>query len=336
MNKNYLSEKSFSSFTVFFIVFFILSFNQHLEAKQKDEFPMFFGHYILKDDEWVEIPEMVTTLVSPLKGICSTWGILGLGSKPDIHIEKPNPLLFIYKQGIDLKKLKLMRLWYFNELPAVYFHGAPPDPGFFSSLCGVRWDSKQYFGKWTVIGLYPFKSGAVQNNPDMIRLQPTENLQPGIYCIYHGNNFTSQPCPKSLNLPVYAFEVVGETKIPPVPIAMEHPFIKIIQCAVSDTMKIIDNRTAAKWEFPISVKQLIAYLEVKEQKGGEAVEFIFRRPDGSIYDSEKSTLGAPRNTSFYSYVKIQPNYLLMPGIWTLMVKIDGSYIRCIDFRVIEK
>jgi len=319
-------------FALFILI--ILSVSIFFEAQEIENVPEFYGYYFLKKGEWVKIPEIVTTLHAPLKSVCSTWGILGIDSKPEIIIEEQRPIIFIYNKDKNINKLQLVRLWYFEKLRAVDFHGAPPDPGSFKKLCGVERNSMQNFGKWTVVGTYPIKGWTVQNHPEMLCIRPKKKLPPGVYAVYQGTKFTSLPVSSDLGLPLRAFEIIGEKEKPPELTPVDNPRVKIINFCISDKLEGIENMSAAKYNFLVSDKQIIAYIEVKGQRGREIVNFIWYRPDSTIQVRHKQVLSLPQpGRIFYVYQKFRPSCLLMPGTWVLAIKIYGELVKCTPFYV---
>ena len=315
-------------------ILIILSVSIFVEAQEIENVPGSYGYYFLKKGEWVKIPEIVTTLRTPLKGVFSTWGILGIDSKPEIIIEEQYPTFLIYDKDTNTNKLQLVRLWYFEKLRAVDFHGTPPDPGSFKKLCGVERNSLQDFKKWTVVGTYPIIGRLILNHPDMFRVRPKKNLPPGVYAIYQGTKFTSLPLSSDLGIPLRAFEIKGAEKEPPELTCVDNPRVKIINSCISDRLEGIENMRVKKYNFLVSEKQIICYIGIKGQRSGEIAKFIWYRPDGTIQVRHKYVLGlAQPGKIFYVHQKYNPSNLLMPGKWILAVEIYGERVKCMPFYI---
>lgn len=319
--------------SVLFILI-ILSASRIVEAQEIENVPETYGYYILKDGEWVEIPEVVTTRECPLKGDCSTWGILGIDSKPEIVIEKPRPIIFAYEQGGDITEFKLFRLWYFEKLRAVDFHGEPPAPGDFKELCGMERNSLQSFGKWTAVGTHSLKSWPSPKNPKMICIRPKEKLPSGVYAIYQGLKFSSSPTSSDLSIPLRVFEISGVENTLPELTPESNPRVTIIKSYISDKLAGIENLRSLQSSFLVSANRIVIYVELKAQRSGEIVEFILYRPDGTIQTRSRQVIALPEpGRIFHLYQEFTPSNLLMPGKWELTIEVYGILVKCIPFYV---
>lgn len=316
------------------VVILILSVSIMTKSQAIEKFPDFYGYYLLKNGECVEIPMMPTMYKTCLRGIASTWRIHGLMAEPKIVIENQRPTILIYEKDINIDDLKLGQLYYFEKLRAVDFHGTPPDPPFFKGLCGVEMESLQDLGLWTVVGTYPLRIGPVPNHPDMYRISPKEDLAPGAYAVYKSKVFTSRPLAGDFNIPLWPFRINNiEWEFPKIP-PLEQSHVQISKFVIAAGWDQEDNPVEIKRNFLVSDRQIYAYIDVKDNPGGEVVEINWVRPDGSVYVQNKVSL-APTPPGKVRWVssKFLPDNLLMPGRWRVDIKIDGKLVRAEKFNV---
>jgi len=135
------------------LILIILTGRWPIYSQEIKNLPSAQGLYILKDAEWIPIPEMKTTLQTLAKDTSRSWGILGIDSKPRLVIEDQNPIIIISGLGLDVKNITLSRLWRFERLRAQDFCGMFLDPTSFKKAYGAEIDSLQPFGKWTPVGM---------------------------------------------------------------------------------------------------------------------------------------------------------------------------------------
>ena len=315
----------------------ILNFPGSTGVESTEEVPDFYGYYILKGGEWVEIPRMFTEKKTCLKGVCSSWGIHGLITKPELVSDDLRPTIIIYEKGLNIDALKLVRLWYFEQLRAVDFHGSPPDPGFFRSLCGVRRENLCFLGLWTPVGTYPHQIGPVPNHPDMYRIRAKEKLPPGIYAVSQSKNFTSRPMAGDFHILIRAFQIRGlESKSTEPPPLFQTP-VKIVRTLIAEGLDQGENPVGIKTHFLVSTQQIVGYMDVKETRGGEVIDLIWLRPDRSVHVQDRITLSSPRPGKVqYVYSRFKPANLLMPGTWVFAIKINGDLVRWKPFHVSVK
>jgi len=334
-NTSYFPKKIFIIFLRFNLLLVILYLtNSFVECQAIKNLPESYGYYFFRAGKWKKIPEATVTLEAPFKERGCSWGIYGLDYKPEITIQSKRPVIYIFEQNIDLSQLKLVRLWYFQKLRAVDYHGNPPPPDSFGKSLGVSANKKLDFGKWTVAATYPIKGGPIPNHSEIYLCRPREELLPGKYAICLGTKFTSHPSKVDSGLKVRVFEIIGEEENQPVINPVDHPSVRIINCTISDTGVDTKSMKGTRSDFLVSAKQIICSIEVKGQRGGEIVEFIWCRPDGTIQARHKQVLPfAQTGRSFHVYHTYKPTHLLMPGKWTVAVEIYGELVKCHSFYV---
>lgn len=161
-NKSYFPKKTHKIFLCFNLLIFIFSFASGFEEYQEiKNLPESYGYYFFEEGRWKKIPETIVTLEAPFKERGCSWGIYGIDYKPEISVKSKRPVIYVYEKDVDLRQLKLVRLWYFQKLRAIDFHGEPlPDDSFKKSL-GVSASNKLDFEKWTVVAIYPIKGGPI-------------------------------------------------------------------------------------------------------------------------------------------------------------------------------
>ncbi len=329
-----MKKISLGAFSLLLIIFFV---SQFCEAQIIEYLPGSFGYYILKSGELVKLPEITATKKASLSGSGSSWGIFGLDSKPELAVEEQRPTIFIYKPGLNSKQLILGRLWYFEKLRAVDFHGEPPSRESFKKSCGVERKSLLDFGKWTVVGTYPTAGRAVPNRPELFRIRPKRKLPPGIYAVYDRTKFSSRPVQSASGIPLRAFEVVGVEKKLPEYTPVSHPRFTLLKCFLSDKLERIEDLKVAKNNFFVSDNPIFTYVQIKGHRSGEVIEFIWYRPDGTVQVRQKQSLSLPpRGKIFHVYQKFRPTNLLMPGKWMLEVKVYGERVKYFPFQVSTK
>ncbi len=315
------------------IVLFSLA-SGFVECQEIKNLPESHGYYFLETGKWKKIPEKIVTLEAPFKDRGCSWGIYGLDYTPEISVPSKRPIIYIYEKNVDLSQLKLVRLWYFQKLRAVDFHGDPPPYDSFGESLGVNTNDKLDFGKWTVVAAYPIKGGPIPNHSEMFFFRPKEELLPGKYAVCLGTKFTSHPSRVDSGLSVRVFEIIGEEENQALFNPVDHPSVRIVNCCVSDTEEGIKSMKRTRSDFLVSVKQIICSIDVKGQRGGEIVQFIWYRPDGTIQAKHKQVLPfAQPGRSFYVDHVYRPGHLLMPGKWTIAIKIYGQLIKCHPFYV---
>jgi hypothetical protein len=328
-------RKIFMGNVSFLLIFFFVS--QFCKAQIIENLPGSFGCYILKSGELVMLPEITATKKNPLSGPGSSWGIFGLDSKPEVAVEEQRPTIFIYEPGLNLKQLRLGRLWYFEKLRAVDFHGEPPGPESFKKSCGVERKSLLDFGKWTVVGTYSIAGRTVPNRPELFRIRPKRKLPPGVYAVYDRTKFSSRSVQSASGIPLRAFEVVGVEKKLPEYTPVSHPRFTLLKCFLSDKRERIEDLNAAKDNFFVSDNPIFTYAQIKGHRSGEVIEFIWYRPDGTVQIRQKQALRLPpRGKIFHVYQEFRPLNLLMPGKWMLEVKIYGELVKRFLFQVSTK
>ena len=132
-----------------------------------------------------------------------------------------------------------------------------------------------------------------------------------------------------------AFEIKGAEKEPSELTCVDNPRVKIISSCISNRLEGIENMRVNKYNFLVSEKQIIAYIGIKGQRGGEIAKFIWYRPDGTIQVRHKYVLSlAQPGKIFYVHQKYNPPDLLMPGKWILAIEIYGELVKCLPFYVI--
>lgn len=320
--------------SLLFIFFFV---SQFCKAQIIENLPGSFGYYILKSGELVKLTEITATKKAPLSGPGSSWGIFGLDSKPELAVEEQRPTIFIYEPGLNSKQLILGRLWYFEKLRAVDFHGEPPARESFKKSCGAERKSLLDFGKWTVVGTYATTGRAVPNHPELFRIRPKRKLPPGIYAVYDRTKFSSRSVQSVSDIPLRAFEVVAVEKKLPEYTQVSHPRFTILKCYLSDKLKRIEDLKVAKDNFFVSDNPIFTYTQIKGHRSGEVIEFIWYRPDGTVQVRQKRALSLPpRGKIVHVYQEFRPLNLLMPGKWMLEVKIYGELVKCFLFQVSTK
>ena len=311
--------------------------SQFCEAQAIKNLPGSFGYYILKSGELVKLPEITATKKAPLSGPGSSWGVFGLDSKPEVSVEEQRPTIFIYEPGLNSKQLRLGRLWYFEKLRAVDFHGEPPARESFKKSCGVERKSLLDFGKWTVVGTYTTTGRTVPNRPELFRIRPKRNLPPGIYAIYDRTKFSSRSVQSVSGIPLRAFEVVSVEKKLPEYTPVSHPRFTLLKCYLSDKLERIEDLNVTKDNFFVSDNPIFTYAQIKGHRSGEVIEFIWCRPDGTVQVRKKQVLSLPPSGKiFHVYQKFRPTNLLMPGKWMLEVKIYGELVKRFPFQVSTK
>jgi hypothetical protein len=308
--------------------------NGFVECQEIKKLPGSYGYFFLEEGKWKKIPEAVVTLEAPFKERGCSWGIYGLDYKPEITVQSKRLVVYIYEQDIDLSQLKIVRLWHFQKLRAVDFHGNPPPHDSFEKSLGVNAENKLDFGKWTVAATYPIKGGPIPNHSEIYLCRPKEELLPGKYAICPGTKFTSHPSRVDSGLKVRIFEITGEEESQTLINPVDNPPVKIINCCISDTEVGTKSMKRTKSDFLVSVKQIICSIDVKGQRGGEIVEFILYRPDGTIQDRHRQVLPfAQPGRLFHVCHVYKPTHLLMPGKWTVAIEIYGQLVKCHSFYV---
>ncbi len=326
------TNKMLLCFNLLIALFFLG--NGFLECQEINNLPESFGYYFFEAGKWKKIPEAVVTLEAPFKDRGCSWGIFGLDYKPEISIQSKRPVIYIFEQNIDLSQLKLVRLWYFQKLRAVDYHGSPPPHDSFEKSLGVNANNKLDFGKWTVAAIYPIKGGPIPNHSEIYLCRPREELLPGKYAIYLGTKFTSHPSKVDSGLKVRVFEIIGEEENQPVINPVGNPPVRIISCTISDTGVGTKSMERTRSDFLVSAKQIICSIDVIGQRGGEIVKFTWYRPDGTIQAEHKQVLPfAQPGKSFHVDHLYKPTHLLMPGKWTIAVEIYGELVKCYPFYV---
>jgi hypothetical protein len=334
-NKSFFPQKTSKILLRFSLLIVLFSLaSGFVECQEIRNLPESYGYYFFNEGKWKKIPELIATLEAPLKERGCPWGIYGLDYKPEIAVKSKRPVIYIYEQDIDLRQIKLVRLWYFQKLRAVDYHGDPPPHDSFEKSLGVSANNKLDFGKWTVAATYPIKGGPIPNQSEMYLCRPNEELLPGKYAVCPGTKFTSHPSKIDSGLSVRVFEIIGEEENPALFNPVDNPPVKIINCSISDTELGTKTIKRTRSEFLVSVKQIICSIDVKGQRGGEIVEFIWCRPDGTIQAKYKQGLPfAQPGRLFHVYHVYKPNHLLMPGKWTVAIKIYGQLVKCHPFYV---
>lgn len=319
------------------VVAFVLSICGPALASENP--PDFYGHYLQKDGAWVEIPPAKTQWVHPFGGVCASAGIEGLNSVSEIATNDQRPSLLVFQQGVDMKKLELIRLWFFKELRDVDFNPmakSGPDV-FVDDACGARYDRVRLvpFGMWTIVGTYPVQVGPVPNRPDMFRIRPQENLSPGVYAISHSLAFSSRPSAGDVSTPLWVFRVAGPERKPVKPSEPSEPPIEILRAVTAEGVDPSKGAVGIKTQFPVSVREVVGYLEVGRCRGGQVVEFAWMRPDGIIQVKSTNTLQGRAGQRQYVSSTFRPNNILMPGQWSLGISVDGNPAKSVDFTVAE-
>ncbi|MBL7083031.1 MAG: hypothetical protein ISS41_05295 [Candidatus Aminicenantes bacterium] len=328
------NNKIFFRFALFIIM--ILPLSQLIEAQENKNTPEFYEFYISQNGKKIEIPEMPTMLQSPIKAISEPWNIPGINSRPKLTINEQRPVIYINKNGINLEKIKLVRLLYFEKLRVFDFQWGSLGSELHKKPNGEERNSLRNFGQWAAVGTYPIKGGPMPNNPDLYCIRPKERLAPGVYTIYQCPGIKDSSCfiPFDLGIPLRTFEITGEEAPFFELIPSNNPSIKIIKSNISNVLKGIKCPRAGKYNYLFSEEQIFAYIEVEGQRGGEIVEFLWHRPDGSIHARQKRILDFPKPGRIISILQeFVPSNLLMPGKWVLGIKIYGELVKCIPFYV---
>lgn len=317
------------------LIFFFVS--QFCNAQIIENLPGSYGYYILKSGDLVKLSELTATKKAPLSGPGSKWGIFGLDSKPGLAVEDQRPTIFIYEPGLSSKQLILGRLWYFEKLRAVDFHGEPPARESFKKSCGAERTSLLDFGKWTVVGTYTTTGRPVPNRPELFRIRPKSKLPPGVYALFDRTKFSSRSVQSTSGIPLRAFEVVSIEKKLPEYTPLSHPRFTILKCCLSDKRERIEDLNVTKDNFFVSDNPIFIYAQIKGHRDGEVIEFIWCRPDRTIQVRQKRALSLPpRGKIFHVYQEFKPLNLLMPGKWMLEVKIYGELVKRFPFQVSTK
>lgn len=328
------NNKFFLRFALFILIILLVS--QFIEAQGTENTPEFYEFYISQNGKKIEIPEMPTMLQSPIKAISEPWSIPGINSRPKLTINEQRPVIYINKNGINIEKIKLVRLLYFEKLRVLDFQWGSLGSELHKKPNGEEKNSLRNFGQWAAVGTYPIKGGPMPNNPDLYCIRPEERLAPGVYTIYQCPGIKDSSCfiPFDLGIPLRTFEITGEEAPFFELIPSNNTRIKIIMSNISNVLKGIKYPKAGKYNYLFSEEQIFAYIEFKGQRSGEIVEFLWHRPDGSIHARHKRRLGFPKPGRIFSVLQeFRPSNLLMPGKWVLGIKIYGELVKCIPFYV---
>jgi len=168
----------------------------------------------------------------------------------------------------------------------------------------------------------------------MYFFRPKEELLPGKYAVCPGTKFTSHPSQIDSGISVRVFEITGEEENHAIFNPVDNPPVRIINSCISDTEVGTKSMKKTISNFLVSVKQIICSIDVKGQRGGEIVEFIWCRPDGTIQAKHKQVLPfAQPERLVHVYHVYKPNHLLMPGKWTVAIEIYGQLVKCHPFYV---
>jgi hypothetical protein len=304
------------------------------EGQEIKNLPESYGYYFFENGNLRKIPETAATLEAPFKDRGCSWGILGLDFKPEIVFKDQRPVIFIYEKSVELNRLKLVRLWYFQKLRAADFLGELPPEDSFEKSFGVNAGGLLDFGKWTVVAEYPIKGGPIPNLSEMYFVRSKEKLPPGKYAVCLGAAFTSHPSQAESGIRVRAFEIIGEEKSPPIFNPVDNPPVRILNSCLSDTEQEIEIKKGAKSSFPVSAGQIICSIDIKGQRGGEIIEFTWFCPDGTAQAKYRQALPLPQPGKLIHLSQIhRPIHLLMPGKWTVAIKVYGQLVKCLPFYV---